>query len=869
MKGKTAIATLFLMVLFSSAFLVGLDSAAVPQRAIALENMNSSLAGMPAVDTSTRRTPVSILVYTEFTDPVPGSLNEFSNTMESIRNTYGYKFRYENLTDYTQLPSHLNSHDVLLIVEQEYGYVDNMTMVGEAWAPTLTSFVNGGGIVILMDYGNQDALGGTSYIYNASGLMTITGFYDRWGDPMDLHNSSDALARGVASSWTSPNGCVGYVTDDGTDVAGDGLSTIAVHKIMGSGHIVLLGFDFFNTEANCAQMLANSIRLHRHVVFDESHAQYYGILNNFGDFADDLVAEGFAVSRMTTFDEDYLAACEVLVLTTGTENFTTQEAAIVESFVLSGKGLFVATDYGPYGEELDPVTERFGFVRNKTSYLTDSDDTLYGDSYNMYNGDNIVNHSITLTATRLELDRPGAFASIPGNAVTLVTTDSDGTSTWAGDGSAADGVILAAAMATGGNGRVAVIMDMNFMDDSTNPDADGETTYHDSGNDVFLVNNIRWLGAAGLEEQVVVFDQSHGPNWTVGISLQYLIRLLTENGYTAKWMTEFYTTLIDYADILFIVDGSSNYTAGEMDAIELFVANGGGLYLTGAYGEFGEQTDYLANQFGLGLNTTGTLHDSDDYLGSLDYIVYNQSNFGNHPIMNGIARYESYIASSLSDIGAGTALVVTDSDDTCTWDGGGIANGVPIASALKYAKGRIYFCGDYVSLSGNIDADLDGVVNLFDADNPLLVLNVFYWLSENRAPIVEVTFPNGGEILNGTQIVTWTSVDYDGDPTTFDVYYSDNNGSDWTALATGLTAHQYSWNTTQHDDAYGYMIRIVASDGRLSSHDESDQPFELDNFAGTTTTTTGIPIDPMLLLIIAAVAGVVVIVIIIVVKRKK
>jgi hypothetical protein len=141
---------------------------------------------------------------------------------------------------------------------------------------------------------------------------------------------------------------------------------------------------------------------------------------------------------------------------------------------------------------------------------------------------------------------------------------------------------------------------------------------------------------------------------------------------------------------------------------------------------------------------------------------------------------------------------------------------------------------------------------------------VFKWLAENRAPTVEVVFPNGGEVLNGTKIVEWTAEDFDSDPLTFDVYYSDNNGSDWTLLAGGLTGLQYSWNTTQHDDGNSYMILVEVSDGQLQGQDVSDDPFELDNFAGP---SPGLPIDPMLLVLIGA--GVVVILVIIVILSKK
>jgi hypothetical protein len=187
-------------------------------------------------------------------------------------------------------------------------------------------------------------------------------------------------------------------------------------------------------------------------------------------------------------------------------------------------------------------------------------------------------------------------------------------------------------------------------------------------------------------------------------------------------------------------------------------------------------------------------------------------------------------------------------------------------AADEYGYGRLVFSADYHFPRYNYDGDSDGVNNLYDADNPLLILNTVYWLSENRAPSVEVTNPNGGEILSGMKTVNWTAVDFDSNPLTFDVYFSDNNGTDWTPLATGLSVLEYEWNTTLHDDGIGYMIRVEVSDGILGATDDSDTPFELDNFEEPTP-PGGFPIDPMLLA--AIIGGVLVVVIIVIIMMKR
>lgn len=103
---------------------------------------------------------------------------------------------------------------------------------------------------------------------------------------------------------------------------------------------------------------------------------------------------------------------------------------------------------------------------------------------------------------------------------------------------------------------------------------------------------------------------------------------------------------------------------------------------------------------------------------------------------------------------------------------------------------------------------------------------------------------------------------FDSDPLILDVYYCDNNGSDWTTLATGITLHEFSWNTTQHDDGNNYMIQVVVSDEELTIQDVSDSQFSLDDFV----VGEELPFDSLTIIVIAAAA---VVIIIVVCTRKK
>ena len=76
------------------------------------------------------RSPVSMLVYTQFADLQTGIHGEYNNTMTSIRDTYvtpQTTFSYENLTDYAELEARLWEYDIFLIPEQEHITQENIS----------------------------------------------------------------------------------------------------------------------------------------------------------------------------------------------------------------------------------------------------------------------------------------------------------------------------------------------------------------------------------------------------------------------------------------------------------------------------------------------------------------------------------------------------------------------------------------------------------------------------------------------------------------------------------------------------------------------------------------------------------------------
>ncbi len=92
-----------------------------------------------------------------------------------------------------------------------------------------------------------------------------------------------------------------------------------------------------------------------------------------------------------------------------------------------------------------------------------------------------------------------------------------------------------------------------------------------------------------------------------------------------------------------------------------------------------------------------------------------------------------------------------------------------------------------------------------------------------NAPTVTVTYPTGGETLEGTVFVTWDAEDADGDTLIYSVMYSPD-GADWLILAEGLEEETFEMNTESVPGGTNCRVRVLATDGVNTASDVSN-PF--------------------------------------------
>jgi len=98
------------------------------------------------------------------------------------------------------------------------------------------------------------------------------------------------------------------------------------------------------------------------------------------------------------------------------------------------------------------------------------------------------------------------------------------------------------------------------------------------------------------------------------------------------------------------------------------------------------------------------------------------------------------------------------------------------------------------------------------------------------APLVNVTAPNGGEILAGdTVTVSWSASDPDGDPLIFDARYSPDNGANWYVVAQNITGTNTIIDSDNLSGSTQALFQVWASDGIHTGIDASDAPFTVPN----------------------------------------
>ncbi|MHA2428840.1 MAG: fibronectin type III domain-containing protein, partial [Candidatus Hermodarchaeia archaeon] len=328
----------------------------------------------------------------------------------------------------------------------------------------------------------------------------------------------------------------------------------------------------------------------------------------------------------------------------------------------------------------------------------------------------------------------------------------------------------------------------------------------------------------------VVFDDSHANGYEIDMEFWGWREDLRAAGFAVSQMDTFTSDYLNASDVLVIAFANALYTGGEVVIIEEFVAQGGSLFLIGDYSSYAVEVNPIAEEFGFDfeLNLV-SLNDTDDYIAATPYwVAYEDSNLIAHPITQGVTRVEFYLSNAIVGKPAEAVdVIITDIDGTSFWSNNTAAPGIPVFAALEYQRGRIVIGTDFNLFSSSDDTDGDTDLNYYDSDNDVFAMNTIQWLGENRAPVVTVLAPNGGETyLAGVETIAWTAYDPNNDLIhSYTVSYSPDNGSSWTTIASGLADTSVSWNLTGLLYSPLSLIRVQAMDYGMTGEDISDDVF--------------------------------------------
>jgi hypothetical protein len=193
----------------------------------------------------------NVLAYIQYADISPGG--EYEHTLSAM-SSVSSNYIVTELSDYTQLASVLPGQDILLIPEQERASASRLQSIGTAWAATLQNFVNSGGVVIQCDYSNH------YQIITGAGLMSITSSAPFSYYTVSVVAPDDPVAQGVPASYTGCNGSAAYTTfEEGVVVERSGYGAVVINKEMGLGNVVLIGHDYYESNASQDRIVGNAV----------------------------------------------------------------------------------------------------------------------------------------------------------------------------------------------------------------------------------------------------------------------------------------------------------------------------------------------------------------------------------------------------------------------------------------------------------------------------------------------------------------------------------------------------------------------------------------------------------------------------------
>ncbi len=226
------------------------------------ENENNNNEGSPTIpevtasDVLKQSGTTQILAWVLYTDYD----QEYNNTLSAISQYYAdYTVTESTTTNPSVLSSELVGKDIFLVPEPEMAGSTTLATMGSTFSTALLDFVNNGGIVIVC----CEWSGSQGFLLNA-GLMNATYANGYWTGNFTVADSTHPITDGLGSTVAAADAVASYnITDPEIQnliVDSYGYPVVAVRDL-GSGHVVLIGYDYYEYNDDAARIISNAVNL--------------------------------------------------------------------------------------------------------------------------------------------------------------------------------------------------------------------------------------------------------------------------------------------------------------------------------------------------------------------------------------------------------------------------------------------------------------------------------------------------------------------------------------------------------------------------------------------------------------------------------
>lgn len=172
--------------------------------------------------------PVRVLVYEGASRA--SSLTGVDRAIDQVATARGRTWS-RSVATLGDVPLLLSDADVFVIPSQQDASDAELMKAGEQWSRALRSFLERGGVVVLMD-GGAMVNAGTWQILDVAGLFAATGIVDVSLANLAVVARTDGIALGMPAMYRGERSTVRFLTSEGTVVVEHPEGPVVIHRLV-------------------------------------------------------------------------------------------------------------------------------------------------------------------------------------------------------------------------------------------------------------------------------------------------------------------------------------------------------------------------------------------------------------------------------------------------------------------------------------------------------------------------------------------------------------------------------------------------------------------------------------------------------------